>query len=67
MQQFAMKRLRGANELGDLREELDRVTAMVTSNAAAAATTPAGQPASSSSAVQATAVTAPATDAPMPQ
>eukprot|EP00959_Pyramimonas_sp_CCMP1952_P310455 6497489-Pyramimonas_sp.AAC.1 len=37
--------LRGANELRDLREELNRIPAMTMNNAAVAATTPAGQPA----------------------
>eukprot|EP00959_Pyramimonas_sp_CCMP1952_P155698 3256644-Pyramimonas_sp.AAC.1 len=34
----------GANELRDLREELNRVTAMMTSTAAISMTTPAGLP-----------------------
>eukprot|EP00959_Pyramimonas_sp_CCMP1952_P224450 4693196-Pyramimonas_sp.AAC.2 len=58
--------IRGANELRDLREELDRITAMVTNDTAAAATTSAGQPASSSSEAQATVTTAPAINTPMP-
>eukprot|EP00959_Pyramimonas_sp_CCMP1952_P106024 2216774-Pyramimonas_sp.AAC.1 len=58
--------LRGANEFRDLREELNRVTVMMMNDAAVLATTPAGQPASSANAVQATEATAPALDAPMP-
>eukprot|EP00959_Pyramimonas_sp_CCMP1952_P319320 6681890-Pyramimonas_sp.AAC.1 len=42
--------LRGANELRDLRGELNRATAMMTGNAVVSTTTPAGQPASSASA-----------------
>eukprot|EP00959_Pyramimonas_sp_CCMP1952_P362567 7592789-Pyramimonas_sp.AAC.1 len=38
--------LRAANELRDLREELNRVTAMMTVTAAVSMATPAGQPAS---------------------
>eukprot|EP00959_Pyramimonas_sp_CCMP1952_P163080 3409029-Pyramimonas_sp.AAC.1 len=49
--------LRGTNELRDLREELHRVTAMMMNSAAAPATTPAGQPASSANAGQATEAT----------
>eukprot|EP00959_Pyramimonas_sp_CCMP1952_P445792 9333526-Pyramimonas_sp.AAC.1 len=56
----------GANELKDLREELNRVAAMMMNNAAAPATTPAGQPASSANAGQATEAIVPALDAPMP-
>eukprot|EP00959_Pyramimonas_sp_CCMP1952_P342188 7168814-Pyramimonas_sp.AAC.1 len=42
--------LRRANELKDLREELNRVTAMMTSTAETSTTTPAGIPASSANA-----------------
>eukprot|EP00959_Pyramimonas_sp_CCMP1952_P042897 897632-Pyramimonas_sp.AAC.1 len=59
-----------ANELRDLREELNRVTAMMAGNAVVSMATPAGQPASSDNAglvAEATALTgAPAIDAPMP-
>eukprot|EP00959_Pyramimonas_sp_CCMP1952_P217774 4554509-Pyramimonas_sp.AAC.1 len=62
--------LRGANELRDLREELNRVTAMMTGNAVVSTTTPARQPASSANAglvMEASAPAGtPAVDTPMP-
>eukprot|EP00959_Pyramimonas_sp_CCMP1952_P395587 8288837-Pyramimonas_sp.AAC.1 len=57
---------RVADKLRGLREELNRVAAMMAINAAAPTTTPAGQPASSANAGQATEATAPAVDTPMP-
>eukprot|EP00959_Pyramimonas_sp_CCMP1952_P066858 1395916-Pyramimonas_sp.AAC.1 len=62
--------LRRANELRDLRKELNRATAMMTSTAAISTTTPAGLPASLVNAglvtEAATLAGAPATDVPMP-
>eukprot|EP00959_Pyramimonas_sp_CCMP1952_P195850 4094516-Pyramimonas_sp.AAC.1 len=62
--------LQRANELRDLREELNRVTAMMASAAAVYATTPAGLPASLVNAglvtEAATLAGAPATDVPIP-
>eukprot|EP00959_Pyramimonas_sp_CCMP1952_P341897 7162051-Pyramimonas_sp.AAC.1 len=52
--------LRGANEFRDLREELNRVTAMMTNNVAVSTTTPAGQPASTANAGLVTEATTPA-------
>eukprot|EP00959_Pyramimonas_sp_CCMP1952_P191574 4005770-Pyramimonas_sp.AAC.1 len=58
--------LPGANELRDLCEELNRVTAMMMHNATVLATTPAGQTANSANAVQATEATVPVLDTLMP-
>eukprot|EP00959_Pyramimonas_sp_CCMP1952_P122557 2562234-Pyramimonas_sp.AAC.1 len=67
MQQIVMENYSdGANQLRDLRERHDRVAAMMMNNAAVLTTTPAGQPASSASAVQATEATVPALDTFMP-
>eukprot|EP00959_Pyramimonas_sp_CCMP1952_P297227 6218289-Pyramimonas_sp.AAC.1 len=56
--------LRGDIERRGPREELNRIFSMMT-NTAVPTTTPAGQPASSANAGQATEATAPALDAPM--
>eukprot|EP00959_Pyramimonas_sp_CCMP1952_P390460 8182090-Pyramimonas_sp.AAC.1 len=66
MQQIVMEKYSGANDFWDLREELNRVTAMMMNNTAALITTLAGQPASSANAVQATDATVPALDTLMP-
>eukprot|EP00959_Pyramimonas_sp_CCMP1952_P354859 7433372-Pyramimonas_sp.AAC.1 len=66
MQQIVMQKYsEGANELRDLREALHLIAAMMTNNTAVAATTPAGEPAPSADAVQATAAATPASGAPM--